>query len=225
MFNQREKMRVITLVGLCLHLSSCGDNIKPLGPPPIDADYSGPAGPSGPPGPEGPPGECYCFTPETEAVCASGGHALWFSRSLGHDFVFVSGGDLVSQEDGSLRLTGVVARASDSRKAFRIDVTFFELSPVVPNGSPKTPPPCGDYTTWQYYMHIEGTLEGLGQWAGALLVLERRGPAVQVGEGASVHSCNMGLATWFTFYTVVNPCGLPDQGVGDINIDIGTSCL
>lgn len=218
----------ILVAGLALFFAACGDNIKPAGPPEADADLTGPVGPIGPAGPQGPAGpegECQCYVPPVTEACAARNHALWFSSALGKDFFFVSGGELAEQEDGSLRLTGVAARESNHSKAFRVDVTFSALAPGVPPGSPKHPPACADLTDWVYYEVVEGTLEGMGQWAGALLVIEGRGAAAQLGTGAAIHSCEVGLATWFTYYTVVNPCDLPDSGVGDININLGAACL
>ena len=106
----------------------------------------------------------------------------------------------------------------------------------VPVGSPKMELPGWVYVenggtidtdTWHYYLGIEGTLTGLDEWAGAELVLGRRGPAFQVGLGANGRNRDYGGSTWITWDTVFQPGQgptLPQEGVGDVNVGLGRNC-
>lgn len=151
--------------------------------------------------------------------------------------VFVSGGQFTERPDGTARLTGVAAELSDPARAFYVDLRLeqrvTDLEPgFPPAGSPKLELNAPSYVahggpidpaTWTYYREFHGSLVGLRALAGARLEVARRGPAFQVGYGASGKNGRFGAAGWLDTVVVEQPSSGPFIGGttgGDINIDL-----
>ncbi|HRX84215.1 MAG TPA: DUF4215 domain-containing protein [Phycisphaerae bacterium] len=132
-------------------------------------------------------------------------------------------------DGASATLTGTLVDENDSEKRFTIDVNFTNRvnPPNVPAGSPKLEQGPMDTSNWYYYTDLTGTLTGEGKYAGAVLSLTRRGPAVQVGVGANGKNLQFGLSTWVTASVVSQPNDTHltfSDTDGDINIDLLTHC-
>ena len=209
-----------------LIVGGCGDNIVPGGPPSADADLTGPEGPVGPQGPRGTPGTCACPVSVVTEACAANNHAVWFAKDLGRDYVFAHEPMLVDRHNGVADLTGIVTSKADPGRAWRLKVQFSGATKTPPAQSPKNPPGCADTSDWTYYPDVSGSMEGLGFYAGTVIVLTRRGPAAQRGQGASLQSCGQGLSTWFNYETLTQWGGaVPWESHGDINIALGADCV
>ncbi len=182
-------------------------------------------------------GECVEAAPVDSSAKYSGGHALWMP-GIATDFVFTSGGDISERGDGTARMTGVVASESDPSKSFAIDVHLAgRIDPTDPShppaGSPKEELVSGAYwenggpvdpTNWHYYEHVDGVLMGLDCFEGAVLSITRRGPAFQVGRGASGKNVLGGGSGWLDWLVLEQPAGcapIQESGNGDINVDFG----
>lgn len=135
---------------------------------------------------------------------------------------------LTVNDDGTATITG---RASEGSVVFDADVTITGYTTTAPSGSPKLELKSTCYTsnggtidpsTWVYYTGVEGTLTGAPDsvYAGAVLSLVRRGPAVQIGDGANGKNTNDGLSFWFDWTVEVQGATPLSNGVGDFNIDI-----
>ena len=168
-------------------------------------------------------------------------HALYLP-GISNEFVFVQGGRFVEFADGSAKLMGIVARADQPDAQFEIDVDFVNrLDPGMPSFPPTGSPKRElldtayienggtiDTSTWHYYETMLGTLRGLGDYSGALLTLENRGPAFQLGLGANGKNTNPGLSGWLQATTIQQPddsgITFPSTTNGDFNIDLDGSC-
>jgi hypothetical protein len=164
-------------------------------------------------------------------------HALVMFQ-LGGKFLFTgNGGDYTEFPDGTARLQGSLVHETDATLAWDIDVTF---SGHIAAGDPLNPPAGSpklellpttyiwnsgpiDPATWGYYTNFSGTLKGAASMLGANLLVTRRGPAFQVGDGASGKNINYGGSAW-TYFDVISQ---PSQGAplaihtdGDINVDL-----
>jgi hypothetical protein len=131
---------------------------------------------------------------------------------LGGDFVFVSGGELLQRADGSASLSGILARRSYPLQRFLFEAELQgrrdpQGASYPPQGSPKlgfVGEPAGSsdaparHESWTYYESFEGRLLGLEEFSGARIALQRRGPAFQVGLGASGRNADYGAAGWIT---------------------------
>ncbi len=166
-------------------------------------------------------------------------HALWIPGVEGN-LRFDPEGSFVELGDGTLRLTGTLYARFDSDKTFDIDVTFYGYTEVAPPGSPKRELLPHAYienggpvdpSTWWYYTSFEGTLSSAsGAWAGARLRISERGPAFQVGYGASNKNVLFGASGWFYFDVLSQPRTgeqFPDanshnghDGRGDFNLEL-----
>ncbi len=175
-------------------------------------------------------------------ICAEGAVADEFGSSNGHaislpgigtDFVFEPDQGSWMFDDGmrTARLSGTVRSASNPSAGFVVDVLFNGLTSVAPAGSPKLELDSAAYvanggpvdpSTWVFYTDFVGTLTGTGDLAGAIVHIERRGVAFQVGEGANGKNARFGGSGWLDYIVSSQPTGasLPSSGDGDINIDI-----
>lgn len=171
----------------------------------------------------------------------SGGHAFWFP-DIGTDFVFVSGGRFSETSQGTARLTGVVARESNPDQGFLVDLQFGgRVSPGAnnhpPSGSPKLELQSSSYASnggpidpsaWHYYETLDGSLVGIRDYEGAAYALTRRGPAFQVGLGASGKSLEYGGASWLEADLLSQPSSGPllptKMSNGDLNVTIEGEC-
>ncbi|MEM8960690.1 MAG: SdrD B-like domain-containing protein [Acidobacteriota bacterium] len=183
-------------------------------------------------------GQCdeYCVeSAEVDPVLhgGSGGHSFWLP-GIGKDFVFLpEPGIFTESPDGTARITGSLIRKSNPNEGFEVDVQIGGYTTSAPAGSPKKELRNSAYvdnggpidpSTWWYYTEVEGTLTGTGELGGAVVDITRRGPALQVGDGANNKNGNFGLSTWFDYTVTQQPTHgrtLQSSGVGDINIDLG----
>ena len=90
-------------------------------------------------------------------------------------------------------------------------------SAYIQNGGPIDP------STWVYYTSFTGTLTGTGNYAGAVIQLDKTGPAFQIGKGANGKNGNFGGSGWFNWTVTSQPTSggsLQTTGQGDINVDL-----
>lgn len=159
---------------------------------------------------------------------------LWgFSLApFANDLRFVTPGTFTEYSDGTARLEAQVYKFGEPNKKFDVLVTLSGRTTSPPPGSPKLElhpnayVPIGpiDPSIWHYYPTFNATFTGLGDWAGALVNVTRRGPAWQVGVGANNNNANAGASAWFFFTTVHQPHNhirLPGTGIGDMKIEFG----
>lgn len=163
-------------------------------------------------------------------------HALVMFQ-MGGKFLFAgSGGEFTEFPDGSARLQGLLVHETDATLQWNIDVTFtgridagdpanppagspkLELFPTayIWNGGPIDP------ASWHYYTDFSGTLKGSASLLGADVLVTRRGPAFQVGDGASGKNINFGGSAWTWFDVINQPLSgpaLPVHTDGDINVN------
>lgn len=177
-----------------------------------------------------------CSLCVSEAVGGGTPHVLTIP-TIGNDFIFTTAGEFVEEHDGTARIVGVLTRASDPNASLLADVTFSTLilpgNPAYPPaGSPKKELSSGNYvmnggpidpSTWRYYETTGGTLIGMGKLQGMALEVTRKGPAFQVGRGASGKNTNIGASGWITAITISSPTAgptLPSTMDGDFNVDL-----
>jgi hypothetical protein len=173
-------------------------------------------------------------------VSATGDTPFWLP-GIGTDFAFEAGAEWVERANGTATLTGVIARSSNPNQRLEVQLDLSDrVNPggfgFVPTGSPKKELPSGVYIenggivdtdTWHYYLTLDGTLTGLGDFAGALLTMTRRGPALQVGLGANGRNLNTGASGWLDVQTLLQPAqgpSLPLGSDGDVNVDLDREC-
>ncbi|MEO0651473.1 MAG: LamG domain-containing protein [Planctomycetota bacterium] len=169
--------------------------------------------------------------------CTGGLHTLWLGAGLG-DFQLVDPvGAFTEFADGTATIRGEVFREKDPSQRLCIDVLLSgRLDPGdaahPPVGSPKfalcddflAPEGPIDPLTFVYFTEMNGVLLGKGDYEGAVLKIERKGPAAQLGVGANDKNLNFGLSGWF----YVDVCQQPTTGVhipaenGDFNFDLIT---
>ncbi len=170
-------------------------------------------------------------------------HNFWVENGYSpQDFVFLAGGSLIERADGTATLSGRIGRLSNLREAFDVEVAFggrvdptdanyppagspkldcLSTSALVQNGGPV------DTDSWHYYTTVQGTLEGLFDYAGAEVSIGRRGPAVQVGHGADLKSIEYGLSNWLDLQVITPPTtgtNLPVFQHGDFNLRLADDC-
>ncbi|MEM8710872.1 MAG: hypothetical protein AAGG01_07965 [Planctomycetota bacterium] len=171
----------------------------------------------------------------------SGGHAFWLP-GFATDLVFEPGATFVERADGSARLDGVIYSSSDPSIQLLASVDLADrIDPQAPGyappGSPKLELQASAYAEnggvidpngWHYYGTTLGELTGLGRLRGARIRIDRRGPAFQVGLGASGKNQRYGACGWLNVEVLAEPTtgpALPSgMTYGDINIDLGDDC-
>ncbi|MEM6331647.1 MAG: hypothetical protein AAF790_15560, partial [Planctomycetota bacterium] len=190
-------------------------------------------GPCVDPPPAGPIGvdESLCTTAALSDSAVHGGngnHALWLP-GIGTDFVFEPIGAFDQNLDGTATLVGTAISASNPNRGFAVSVQLAGYTTDAPAGSPKRELRSSAYvenggpvdpSTWAYYTDVTGTLTGLGELDGAVISLNRTGPAWQQGVGANGKNANPGASTWFLWTVDQQPANgahLGD-GQGDFNL-------
>lgn len=206
----------------------------PVGPqgPKGDRGDTGPQGPQGiqgeqgPQGPAGPAGSCSDGCCGMCQVTTSGPHAIWFAphTGIGQDYVFVGNG--VMQKAGDfVHFTGTIVSDSDIGRMWQVDLLLKAKTSTPPSGSPKLEQGPKDTSQWVYYEEFSGTLVGQGIFTGAVLEIERRGPAFQFGDAANGKNDNYGASSWFTYRVLRQGpwSNIYDNGSnnkGDVNVDL-----
>ncbi len=136
-------------------------------------------------------------------------------------------GQFTGLQSGDARLVGIGTLGNGN--GFLVDVTFTGRTVVPPAGSPKAQldPDCYDLNTagWFYYTGFTGTLTGLPgtDYEGAVLTVDRRGEAFQVGPGANRQTAALGASGWFDWEVTQQPStglSLHDDGIGDFNYEL-----
>ncbi len=200
-------------------------NLSPTSHGDINVDF----GPCAPP----PPPEDQCLV-ESKWQGDSVGHALYLP-GIATDLI--AGNKplrFVQTGNGNGSITGVVYSASNPSRSFSVNLSVSGFTTNAPAGSPKKELSSSSYienggpinpATWSYYTGFTGTLTGLGNYAGAVITVDRYGPAFQVGVGANGKNYNNGASGWFTVTIAKQPsnCGykLCPTSHGDINVDFG----
>ncbi|MCB1057370.1 MAG: choice-of-anchor A family protein, partial [Acidobacteria bacterium] len=159
-------------------------------------------------------------------------HALWLP-GIGRHFVFEAPSEFTEYPDGTAHLVATAFDLTSPTRRFQVDVTFTGRSDTPPPGSPKKELKASAYAenggpvdiaTWHYYSDFTGYLFGDGALVGAAIEVERRGPAFQVGVGASGKNIHLGGSGWLTWQVLAQPINgsLQETGEGDFNLDFGT---
>ncbi len=127
---------------------------------------------------------------------------------------------------GTASLTGTALKDGNG---FIINAQFSGYAPNAipdstadaPAGSPKVEEDGSDKGNWWYYTSTSGTLTGVGSFAGTNYVIERAGPAFQVGYGASGKNSDFGASGWLEIYHMNDLGGKGDYfKQGDFNLDL-----
>lgn len=177
---------------------------------------------------------------DPNATYTAGSHAFYLP-GIGTNMVFAPGAHMVEYDDGTAHLTGTIYRARVPAKRFDVDVWFSNrVDPGAPGYTPSGSPKLELYDwmyaanggpidpeTWHYYLNVQGTLTGRRMMAGARVQITRRGPAFQMGLGASGKNLGYGGSGWLDAVTVCQPTNfpaLPDTLVGDINLNVIEGC-
>ena len=137
-----------------------------------------------------------------------------------------SNGEFEPFDDGTAVLTAI-ARL-DNGNGYSVEVTFLGRTSVPPEGSPKKNLGCiadPDTSEWIYFEETHGVLTGLAQtiYEGAVIELDRRGPAFQVGVGANQQENVKGASGWFDWWLEKQPSTgtyLNWDGNGDFNFNL-----
>jgi len=137
----------------------------------------------------------------------------------------IQDGSMVEYDDGTAHLTGTAINNVHPDQSWDFDVTLSGRTFNSPAGSPKDHN-CQPTITddWYYYTTINGSLIGTGDFAGAEISIDRRGPAFQMGSGANVYEINNKFdgCGWFHLNFVSQPDNGPtiDGSDGDFNISV-----
>ncbi len=161
------------------------------------------------------------------------GHAFYMP-GIGTDFIFTPApGTFIAMADGTATLQGTLRSVSNPNNAFIVDIQLGGYSATPPDGSPKLELTANAYvqnggpidpSTWYYYTTLNGTLTGIGNYAGAVIDVTRFMQAFQVGVGANGKNTQFGASGWFNVDVVSQPTSgvtLTPTDRGDIDIDLG----
>ena len=188
-------------------------------------------------------------TAVTDEFGGTSAHAVYLKSvtatlGVGPAFFLEDGASFMEYDDGTARLEGRIANFDDPDICFDMVVDFAgRVAPgdaaYPPSGSPKLELSSSAYasnggpvdpSTWVYYTSTEGTLTGCGKLDGGSICFDRKGPAFQVGLGASGKNADDGASGWLSYEIKSQPSNpsyvLGDEsngGANDINIDL-TSC-
>ncbi len=140
--------------------------------------------------------------------------------------------------DGTAQLEGRIANVDDATCCFDVLIRFDEVffpgqfgyppagSPTLSglpdgllqeNGGPVDP------GLFYYYTETEGVMFGCEAYEGAVVRIDRRGTAQQVGNGANLNDEDFGTSGWLGLHRLVEPNGekeLPLYSDGDNNVDL-----
>jgi|GEM_PF-2776267 len=167
---------------------------------------------------------------DASAAVQGGGHdhVIWIPGIgfVKNDFLPTKG--VFSESAGTATLKGTALDMSGD--GFAIDALF---SGHVPNSipdstadapvdSPKVEGDGSDKGNWRYYTATSGTLTGVGGLSGQYFTFDRKGPAFQVGNGASGKNSDFGASGWLNIYRTDSDFRRIDNDVlrGDFNLDL-----
>ncbi|MCY2961227.1 MAG: hypothetical protein NTY35_13785 [Planctomycetota bacterium] len=177
---------------------------------------------------------------DTSATYTPGGHALYLP-GIWPNFQLAPGASFQEFDDGHARLVGTAFPPRRPMARFAVDLVFtarLDLGETgfAPSGSPHLELYPSQYAanggpidpqTWHYYQATDGFLVGEGVLAGALYQVTRKGPAFQVGLGASGKNLNYGASGWLNLDRLAQPTNglnLPAYIGGDANVDLSSGC-
>lgn len=160
----------------------------------------------------------------------NGDHAVAMP-GIGRNFIFDGDANWFEYPDGTAGFDAVLEDKNDPDRKFAISVILSDRTYLAPAGSPKRELPSFAYfpngpanpANWWYYPTWSATFTGLGDFAGAEVQITRRGPAFQVGVGASNKNLEFGASAWFDYTTISQPSGsisFPNSGRGDFNLSL-----
>ncbi len=140
-------------------------------------------------------------------------------------FYQIQNGSMVEYDDGTARITGTAINNVNATQTWDFDVTLAGRTFNSPAGSPKDHN-CQPTVTddWYYYTSITGSFIGGGDFTGAEISVDRRGPAFQMGTGANVNEVNTKFdgCGWHFLNFVSQPDNGPtlDGLDGDFNFSV-----
>ncbi len=160
----------------------------------------------------------------------NGDHAVAMP-GIARDLLFDGEASWFEYPDGTAGFDAVVYDKNDVNRKFAISVVLGDRTYLAPAGSPKKQLPSSAYLpngpantdNWWYYPTWSATFVGLDDFAGAEVAVTRRGPAFQVGVGASNKNLEFGASAWFDYQTISQPTGnitFPNTGSGDFNLSL-----
>jgi len=137
----------------------------------------------------------------------------------------ISNGTMVEFDDGTARLTGTAINNIHPTHTWDLNVILSGRTFNSPIGSPKDHN-CQPTITddWYYYTTMNGSLLGGGDFEGAEITIDRRGPAFQIGTSANVNEVNTKFdgCGWYNVIFVSQPnSGITLSGDdGDFNFSV-----
>ena len=160
----------------------------------------------------------------------NGDHAVAMP-GVGRDFLFDGDANWFEYPDGTAGFDAEIYDKNDDNRRFSITVSMSDRTYVAPPGSPKKQLPSSAYLpngpantdNWWYYPTWSATFIGLDDFAGAEVQVTRRGPAFQVGTGASNKNLEFGSSAWFNYQTISQPntgISFANSGRGDFNLSL-----
>ncbi len=138
----------------------------------------------------------------------------------------IQNGIMVEFDDGTARIVGTAINNIHSTQTWDIDVILGGRTFTAPTGSPKDHN-CQPTVTddWYYYTSTTGALVGGGDFEGAEISINRRGPSFQMGTGANVNEINNTMFDGCGWY-FLNFVSQPNNGTtidgtdGDFNFNV-----
>lgn len=174
-----------------------------------------------------------CVGPALPDACLSPLTDTWALSlpGLDGDLELIDGATLQQRSDGTATLVAELQPVGDPSRGLRLELELAGHTWTAPPGSPVVEllaaalAPSGpvDLSTWLYYTDLEGTLEGTGDWAGALIELSSGPVATQVGDGAHGRSATPGLRAelaWTVHAWPCDPTGWDAHGTGTLAVEL-----
>ena len=173
----------------------------------------------------------YCLDEAMRDHLNMGGDHAVAMPGIARDLIFDGDASWFEYPDGTAGFDAVVRDKNDANRKFSVSVVMADRTYAAPAGSPKKELPSSAYlpngpanpANWWYYPNWSATFVGLGDFAGAEVAVTRRGPAFQVGVGASNKNLEFGASAWFNYQTISQPTGnitFPNSGSGDFNLSL-----
>ncbi len=156
-------------------------------------------------------------------------------------FYFRAPGQFLDNMDGTAQLVGEVYDQSDPNKGFFLDIRFsgklqffdmgfppagHPIQGLIPSsyfmaGGPIAP------QSWTYFTSAIGGLYGVGDHIGSVIAVSSNGGALQMGEGASNRTLDLGGFVNLDFTTATQPTSgstFPTNMTGDVTVTFGFDC-
>ncbi|HMR89240.1 MAG TPA: hypothetical protein PKD51_13860, partial [Saprospiraceae bacterium] len=117
----------------------------------------------------------------------------------------ISGGTFKEYCDGSAHMNMRVQNLRDANYKLDISIIFKGRTNSPPSGSPFFDGCVNNAPDWYYYTSMRGTLVGVDGLAGGVVTFTRKGPAFQIGTGASQYGYNYGASGWLDYTIISHP--------------------